>query len=87
MNENVFKDIGVNIIFHRRLRGITQVMLARSVNIGVGRLSKIERGIEVSGVPLSLYLKIAEQMNISIVELLKTTDVKVKNICVKKQVK
>ena len=87
MNENVFKDIGVNIVFHRRLRGLTQVVLARNVNIGVSKLSKIERGIDVFDVPLSVYLRIAEQMSIPIIELLKTTDVKVKNICVRKQVK
>ena len=87
MNENVFKDIGANIVFHRRLRGMTQVVLARNVNIGVGKLSKIERGIDVLEQPLSVYLHIAEQMNISIVELFKTTDVKAVKICVRKSVK
>ena len=85
MNENVFKDIGVNIVFHRRLRGMTQVVLARNVNIGVGKLSRIERGIDVEEIPLSVYLRIAENMNISIVELLRTTEVKAINICVHKK--
>lgn len=85
MNENVYKAIGMNIILHRRLRGMTQMVLARSVNIGVGKLSRIERGIDVEDMPLSVYLRIAEGLNVSIVELLKTTDVKV-NICVNKRV-
>ena len=85
MNENVYKDIGANIVFHRRLRGLTQVVLARNVNIGVGKLSRIERGIEVADIPLSVYLRIAESMSVPIIELLKTTDVKV-NICVNKRV-
>jgi len=87
MNENVYKDIGANIIFHRRLRGLTQMMLAQRLNIGVAKLSKIERGIDVLEQPLSIYLRIAEQMNISIVELFKTTDVKAVKICVRKSVK
>ena len=87
MNENVFKDIGANIIFHRRMRGLTQMMLAQRLNIGVAKLSKIERGIDVLEQPLSVYLRIAEQMNISIVELFKTTDVKAVKICVRKSVK
>ncbi|MBQ8417434.1 MAG: helix-turn-helix transcriptional regulator [Phascolarctobacterium sp.] len=84
MNENVYKDIGANIVFHRRLRGLTQVVLARNVNIGVGKLSRIERGIDVADIPLSVYLRIAESMSVPIIELLKTTDVKV-NICVNKR--
>ena len=87
MNENVFKDIGANIIFHRRMHGLTQMMLAQRLNIGVAKLSKIERGIDVLEQPLSIYLRIAEQMNISIVELFKTTDVKAVKICVRKSVK
>ena len=87
MNENVYKDIGANIIFHRRMRGLTQMMLAQRLNIGVAKLSKIERGIDVLEQPLSIYLRIAEQMNISIVELFKTTDVKAVKICVRKSVK
>lgn len=84
MNENVYKDIGANIVFHRRLRGLTQVVLARNINIGVGKLSRIERGIDVADIPLSVYLRIAESMSVPIIELLKTTDVKV-NICVNKR--
>ncbi|MBR2139472.1 MAG: helix-turn-helix transcriptional regulator [Phascolarctobacterium sp.] len=87
MNENVFKDIGANIIFHRRMRGLTQMMLAQRLNIGVAKLSKIERGIDVLEQPLSVYLRIAESMNISIVELFKTTDVKAVKICARKSVR
>ncbi|MBR1976262.1 MAG: helix-turn-helix transcriptional regulator [Phascolarctobacterium sp.] len=87
MNENIYKDIGANIIFHRKLRGLTQVVLAQRLNIGVAKLSKIERGIDVLEQPLSVYLRIAEQMNISIVELFKTTDVKAVKICVRKSVR
>ena len=66
---------------------MTQVALAQRLNIGVAKLSKIERGIDVLEQPLSVYLRIAEQMNISIVELFKTTDVKAVKICVRKSVR
>ena len=87
MNEKVYKYIGTNIIFHRRLYGMTQAVLAQHLNIGVAKLSKIERGVDVLEQPLSVYLRIAEQLNISIVELFKTTDVKAVKICVRKSVK
>ena len=85
MNEAIFKDIGMNIVFHRKLRGITQVILAKRVNIGIAKLSKIERGLDVENVPLSIYLKIAENLNISVIELIKSTDVRVKTICINKK--
>lgn len=82
MNENIYKDIGANIIFHRRLCGMTQVALVQRLNIGVGKLSRIERGIDVEEMPLSVYLRIAESMNVNIVELLKTTNARIKSICI-----
>ena len=84
MNEAIFKDIGTNIVFHRKLQGINQVDLARKAELGIAKLSKIERGIDVINVPLSIYIRIAESLNISLVDLLKTTDVRVRSICVKK---
>ncbi len=85
MNETIFKDIGMNIVFHRKLRGINQIDLARKINVGVAKLSRIERGIDVIDMPLSVYIKIAESLNVSVIELIKTTDVRVKSICVSKK--
>lgn len=85
MNEVIFKDIGTNIVFHRKIRGITQVCLAKNVRIGVAKLSKIERGIDVSEVPLTIYLRIAESLNVSLVDLLKTTDMRVRKLCINKK--
>lgn len=85
MNEVIFKDIGMNIVFHRKIMGITQITLAKNANIGVAKLSKIERGIDVTEVPLSIYLRIAESLNITLVDLLKTTDMRVRKLCVNKK--
>ena len=84
MNENILKDIGLNIVLHRKLRGINQADFARTCNLSVRNLSKIERGMDVNEVPLVVYLRIAEKLNVSLADLLKTTDVRVRNICVKK---
>ena len=85
MNENVFKDIGVNIIFHRRLRGVTQAVCAKNCGIGVALLSRIERGLNVENVPLTTYIKIAESLSVPMTDLLKTSEVRVTKICVKRK--
>ncbi|MBQ7318493.1 MAG: helix-turn-helix transcriptional regulator [Phascolarctobacterium sp.] len=85
MGEAVFKEIGQNIVLHRRLRGINQINCAAKTGIGVGMLSKIERGIGVEKVPLATYIKIAEALNLSFFDLLRRTEVTVKSICVSKK--
>jgi transcriptional regulator with XRE-family HTH domain len=87
MNEAIFKDIGKNIVFHRKLNGMNQIDLAKRLNMGGAKLSRIERGIDVINVPLSVYIRIAESLNVFVTDLLKSTDVRVKNICVRKSVK
>ena len=85
MNENVFKDIGVNIIFHRRLRGVTQAVCAKNCGIGVALLSRIERGLNVENVPLTTYIKIAESLSVPMTDLLKTSEVRVTKLCVRRK--
>lgn len=85
MNDNVFKDIGMNIVFHRKLRGLNQVDCARRANISVAKLSKIERGVSVEDVPLATYLRIAEALQVELFDLLKKTAVEIKVMRVKKE--
>ncbi|MBR6511737.1 MAG: helix-turn-helix transcriptional regulator [Phascolarctobacterium sp.] len=85
MNENVLKDIGVNIIFHRRLIGVTQAVCARNCGIGVALLSRIERGLNVENVPLTTYIKIAESLSVPMTDLLKTSEVRVTKLCVRRK--
>lgn len=84
MNDNVFKDIGLNIVFHRKLRGINQAECARRANIGVAKLSRIERGLSVEDIPLKIYLQIAEALQVELCHLLKSTAVDVKMVRVNK---
>lgn len=84
MNENVFKDIGLNIVFHRKLRGINQVDCDRKANISIARLSRIERGIAVEDTPLKIYLRIADALQVDICDLLKKTSVEMKIVRVQK---
>lgn len=83
MNENVFKDIGMNIVLHRKLKGVNQVECARKANIGVAKLSKIERGISVEDVPLKTYLQIADALQVELCDLLKKTVCEIKAVRVK----
>lgn len=85
MNENIFKDIGLNIVFHRKLCGVNQVECAKRANISVAKLSKIERGISVEDVPLATYLRIAEALQVELYDLLKKTTVEIKVVRVKKE--
>ncbi len=85
MIDNILKDIGMNIVLHRKLRGVNQVECARKANIGVAKLSKIERGISVEDVPLVTYLRIAEALQVEICDLLKKTTCDIKVVRVKKK--
>lgn len=84
MNDNIFKDIGLNIVFHRKLRGVNQVECARRANISVAKLSRVERGVSVEDMPLKIYLQIAEALQVDICTLLKKTSVEMKMVRVKK---
>lgn len=85
MNENVFKDIGMNIVLHRKLRGVNHVDCVRKANIGVAKLSKIERGISVEDVSLKTYLQIADALQVELGDLLKKTVCEIKAVCVKNE--
>ena len=75
----------MNIVFHRKLRGLNQVDCARRANISVAKLSKIERGVSVEDVPLATYLRIAEALQVELFDLLKKTAVEIKVMRVKKE--
>ena len=63
--------MGAKISYYRHLRGYTQVELSERIAISSGYLSKIERAVDVSGVPLSTYMKIAQALDVTIADLMK----------------
>ena len=67
----IYKEIGARIVFYRRLKHLTQAELAEKAGLSVSYLSRIERGVYVSGVPISTFIKIARAMDIKVSCLLK----------------
>lgn len=73
-----YRSIGMNIVAHRKLLGISQAECARKANIGISRLSKIERGLSPDE-PISSYVRIAAALGIQIGDLFKQTAVIIKS--------
>lgn len=66
-----YKQIGLNIAYYRKKQGLRQIDLAEKVGISITHMSRIERGAGVQGVPLSMYLRIAEILGVQIEDLSK----------------
>lgn len=62
--------IGLRIAYYRKLNGYTQQQLAQKVDISYSYLGKIECGALKNCASLPLLMKIAEGLNITIVDLL-----------------
>lgn len=67
----IYKKIGARIVFYRRMNRLTQAELAEKAGLSVSYLSRIERGVYSSGVPISTFIRIARAMNIKVSCLLK----------------
>jgi transcriptional regulator with XRE-family HTH domain len=74
----IYKSIGLNIVAHRKLLGMSQAECARRANIGIARMSKIERGLS-SDEPISSYVKVATALGIQIGDIFKQTAVIIKS--------
>ena len=73
-----YMSIGINIVAHRKLLGISQAECAKKSNIGIAKLSKIERGL-LPNEPISSYVKIATALGIQIGDIFKQTSVIIKS--------
>ena len=60
--EPYYKNLGENIAFYRRRKGITQEMLAEKVNIHNVHMCRIEKG--VSSASLDLIFAIADALDV-----------------------
>jgi len=72
--KNELKHIGIRVAYLRRLRGLDQEQLAAKVGISRSYLSRIESGRGVEGVPLALYMAIADGLGIPAWKLLLVED-------------
>ena len=65
-----YKKIGAKIVYYRKIRGLTQEVLAERSGITPQYLSKIENGNYHNSVSLAILIKIAEQLNVTMAQLI-----------------
>ncbi len=65
-----YKMIGLNIAYYRKLKGLTQLQLAESINISRTHMSNIEAPNMPTSVSLETLMDIADTLEIPIETLL-----------------
>ena len=73
-----YKKIGAQIVYYRKLKGVTQEKMASEVGISPQYLSRIENGSYPKSVSLSTLMRIANYLEVSISKLLENVDSDVK---------
>ena len=69
-----YKQIGAQIVYYRKLKGVTQEKMASDVGISPQYLSRIENGSYPKSVSLSTLMRIADYLGISISKLTEKVD-------------
>ncbi len=70
----IYRKAGIRIVCHRRFKQYTQQELALKAGISISYLSRIERGVYTSGVPISTYMKIAKVLDLKMAQLFRDDD-------------
>ena len=65
-----YKMIGLNIAYHRKLKGYTQLQLAEKINISRTHMSNIEAPNMPTSISLETLLDVADALEIPISSLL-----------------
>lgn len=65
-----YKMIGLNIAYYRKLRGLTQLQLAETINISRTHMSNIEAPNMPTSISLETLLDIADALEIPVTYLL-----------------
>lgn len=65
-----YKMIGLNIAYHRKLKGLTQLQLAEQINISRTHMSNIEAPNMPTSISLETLLDIADALDIPVTSLL-----------------
>lgn len=66
-----YKMIGLNIAYYRKLKGLTQLQLAESINISRTHMSNIEAPNMPTSISLETLLDIADTLEIPVESLLR----------------
>ena len=69
-----YKKIGAQIVYYRKLKGVTQEKMASEVGISPQYLSRIENGSYPKSVSLSTLMRIADYLGVPISKLLEKVD-------------
>ncbi len=67
--KEVLKQVGLNIVYYRKVKNLTQLELAEKVNISNTYLSQIECGLVKKFVSLPVLIDISNALDVSISEL------------------
>jgi len=65
-----YKMIGLNIAYHRKLKGLTQMQLAEHINISRTHMSNIEAPNMPTSISLDTLMDIADVLDIPVKNLL-----------------
>jgi len=65
-----YKMIGLNIAYYRKLKGLTQLQLAESINISRTHMSNIEAPNMPTSISLDTLMDIADTLEIPVESLL-----------------
>lgn len=65
-----YKMIGLNIAYYRKLKGLTQLQLAESINISRTHMSNIEAPNMPTSISLETLMDIADTLEIPVAQLL-----------------
>ncbi|MBQ9764386.1 MAG: helix-turn-helix transcriptional regulator [Phascolarctobacterium sp.] len=65
-----YKKIGAQIVYYRKLKGVTQEKMASEVGISPQYLSRIENGSYPKSVSLSTLMRIADYLGVEVSKLL-----------------
>ena len=65
-----YKMIGLNIAYYRKLKGLTQLQLAESINISRTHMSNIEAPNMPTSISLETLMDIADALEIPVEQLL-----------------
>lgn len=70
MDEELLLQIGSKIVYFRRLKKMRQIDLAEAAGINESYLSKLERGKNLSGGSLAVFINIAKALDVKIEDIL-----------------
>lgn len=68
-HQQIYRSLGLNVAYYRKLRGLTQLQLAEAVNISRTHMSYIEAPNVETSVSLDTLLDIADVLEIPITAL------------------